>query len=115
MFGHEKFEAYQISIQFLKVANKLLDKLPRGNAHIKDQLKRAAISIPLNIAEGSGKTEKNERFRFYSIARGSTMECAAVCDVIEIMDNRFQGEVEEAKELLERVAKILTAVCVKKG
>lgn len=113
MFGHERFEAYQLSIKFLKIAMALLDRLPRGNAHIKDQLKRAAISIPLNLAEGSGKTENAERIRFYSIARGSAMECAAVCDVIEILDERFKDSVSEAKAILESVTKILTAICSK--
>ena len=111
MFGHERFEAYQISIQFLKIALSLVDQLPRGNAHLRDQLKRAAISVPLNIAEGSGKIEKPDRLRFYSIARGSAMECAAICDVILLIDDRLSRSAEEAKSLLESVTKILTTVC----
>ena len=87
--------------------------MPKGSAHLKDQLKRAAISIPLNIAEGSGKIGKPDRLRFYSIARGSAMECAAICDVILLIDDRLSGSAEEAKTLLESVTKILTAVCSK--
>ena len=113
MFGHERFEAYQISIQFLQLALSLVEQLPKGNAHLREQLKRAAISIPLNIAEGSGKMEKSDRLRFYSIARGSAMECAAICDVILLIDDRLSISAKEAKALLESVTKILTVVCNK--
>ena len=51
----ERLKAYHLSIKFLKISMQLLDQLPKGNAHIRDQLKRASTSIPLNIAEGSGK------------------------------------------------------------
>ena len=54
MFTHEKFEAYQISIGFAEIAIKLIDRLPPGSAVLREQLRRAAFSVPLNIAEGTG-------------------------------------------------------------
>ena len=113
MFGHEKFEAYQLSIKFLKLALTLHDRLPQGSAGVKDQLKRAALSIPLNIAEGSGKISKPDRNRFYGIARGSAMECAALCDVIALLDKRYCSETREGKKLLLSVVRILSAVCLR--
>ena len=113
MFGHEKFIAYQHSIKFVSIITPLLTNLPKGNSHLIDQLKRASISIPLNIAEGSGKTTKKDKRRFYSIARGSTMECAAVLDVIccsKIVDKK---EIYEAKKLLNEIASILSKVCLR--
>jgi four helix bundle protein len=74
MFGHERFETYQISIKFLKVAINLADTIPTGYSMVKDQLKRAALSIPLNIAEGSGKSSIADKKRFYAIARGSVLK-----------------------------------------
>ena len=74
MFGHERFEAYQISIKFLKVAINLADSIPTSYSMVKDQLKRAALSIPLNIAEGSGKSSIADKKRFYAIAWGSVLK-----------------------------------------
>ena len=91
MFGHERFEAYRISIEFLKLALSLSESIPSGYAiaMVNDQLKRAALSIPLNIAEGSGKASTQDRTKYYVIARGSAMECAAICDVLNLIDHKY--------------------------
>jgi four helix bundle protein len=47
--SHEKLDVYQRSIAFLSVAVQLLESVPKGNAMIIDQLKRASTSAPLNI------------------------------------------------------------------
>ena len=114
MFAHEKFEAYQLSIQFLKGALNILENLPAGTADLRDQLRRAATSIPLNIAEGTGKRQPADRKRFYYIARGSAMESAAICDVVGLISPELNPRVEELKKLLNSVVAILTSVCMEK-
>jgi hypothetical protein len=52
------------------------------DAELRDQLRRAALSVPLNIAEAAGRSSQPDAARHYAIARGSTMECAAVLDVV---------------------------------
>ncbi len=80
-FDHEKLNVYQSAIQFIGWASELLSELPRSCAvHI--QLERAMTSIPLNIAEGNGKYTPANRCRFFDIARGSALECAACLDVM---------------------------------
>jgi four helix bundle protein len=111
MFGHERFEAYQLSIQFLKLTLDLVEKIPPGYSAVKDQLKRASLSIPLNIAEGSGKRQIPDRNRFYGIARGSAMECAAICDVLSLLDEGFAGKTDRGKLMLRSIVSILTTVC----
>ncbi|MFN0248337.1 MAG: four helix bundle protein [Kofleriaceae bacterium] len=61
----------------LQAAKALLHRIPKGHADLVDQLRRAAQSIPQNIAEGAGKTGRADKARYYAIARGSAMECAA--------------------------------------
>ena len=63
------------------LAHDIGERLPRGRAFLSDQLHRAAVSIPLNIAEGAGEFSQGEKARFYRIARRSATECAAILDV----------------------------------
>ena len=56
MMSHEKLDVYQLAIKFLSLARRILKRIPKGNADLADQLKRASSSIPLLIAEGVGKT-----------------------------------------------------------
>ncbi len=111
MFTHEKFEAYQLSIEFTELALQLLEELPTGHSVLRDQLKRAAFSVPLNIAEGTGKSGRADRRRFYSIARGSAMECAAICDIISLIDGRLEQKAERGKVILSSVVNILSTLC----
>jgi len=111
MLAYEKLDVYQCSIQFLAVATKLIDSLPRGNSALGDQLKRAALSIPLNIAESSGKPTLLDRKRFCGIARGSAMECGAILDACRVLGLSDESLVREGKELLVRAVSMLTKMC----
>jgi four helix bundle protein len=50
--NHENLDCYQAAIEFLALAVEILEQLPRGYSVLGDQLKRASLSVPLNIAEG---------------------------------------------------------------
>src|SRR6185436_6436802 len=107
MFGFQRLDVYRSAIRFLGHASSLGERVPRGYAALGDQLRRAALSVPLNIAEGSGKTDRDAG-RFYTIARGSALECAAILDVFEALSIVSSADVVEARELLERVVSVLT-------
>jgi four helix bundle protein len=80
---------------------------PRGNAGLADQLRRASLSIPLNIAEGYGKRSAAERCHHYDIARGSAHECGAVFDaskILRLLDDESFGH---GKTLLVRIVSML--------
>jgi len=82
MFDFEKFEVYKKAKIFTKEISDLLDKLPNRYSRIIDQLTRASLSIPLNIAEGAGRYSKADKRNFYVIARGSAFECVAILDIL---------------------------------
>ena len=50
---HERLDVYRLALDFLVFAHQVLETLPRGRAHLSDQLTRASTSIVLNIAEGA--------------------------------------------------------------
>jgi len=111
MLDHEKLDVYKVSIEFMAIAIKIADNIPRGNSSLADQLKRAAWSIPLNIAEGCGKSSINDKRRFYSIARGSAMECAAIIDVCQVLKIDDIQSFKQGKALLIRIVSMLTKLC----
>jgi four helix bundle protein len=74
----------------------------------RDQWLRASQSIPLNIAEGNGKTAEADRRRYFEIARGSTLECAAIQDVLVIGKALSTQESQERKIELDRMAAMLS-------
>jgi four helix bundle protein len=108
MLDHEKLDVYKIAIEFMAIAIKLADIIPRGYSSLADQLKRAAWSIPLNIAEGCGKNSSNDKKRFYSISRGSAMECSAIIDVCRVLGVDDENSCTQGKILLTRIVAMLT-------
>ena len=107
-FDHEKLDVYQLAIEFVAKANDIIERLPRGRGYLADQLQRAALSIVLNIAEGAGKFSPADKAAFYTRARGSTTESAAVLDACRKLNLITATVTDDNKVLLERIAQMLT-------
>lgn len=108
MMSYEKLDVYQCAIEFVTVSIQILEELPRGQSLLHDQLKRATISIPLNIAEGAGKKTRADCSRYFTSARGSAMECGAVLDICLKMGLINEPTTTRGKKLLERIVAMLT-------
>ena len=106
-FDHEKLDVYGTSIEFLIVVDAIAQELPRGRAYLRDQLRRAPTSVPLNIAEGAGEYSKSEKARFYRMAKRSAIECAAILDVCRCSELIEQDKFEKGHELLIRIVSML--------
>jgi four helix bundle protein len=109
----EKLDVYRVALEFRAIAGRLVPK--RGYAELRDQLDRASISIVLNIAEGCGRRSPADKGRFYSMARGSATECAAVIDLLRargLVDERLQSR---ARALLVRVVQMLSQLVARMG
>ena len=77
VFDHEKLEVYRVAVEYADAADTIAAKMKRGNAHIRDPLRRASDSIVNNVAEGAGEFQPAEKARFYRIALRSCTESAA--------------------------------------
>jgi len=108
-FDHEKLQVYQESLAFVVWLEPILQKLPKTIA-VRDQLDRASTSIVLNLAEGNGKFTAPDRCRFFDIARGSALECAAGLDVLAAKALCELTEIIRGKERLRGVVSMLVGL-----
>jgi four helix bundle protein len=105
-FNHEKLEVYQEAIGFIAWLSAILEGAVRLG-DVKDQLDRASTSIPLNLAEGNGKFASKDRCRFFDIAHGSALECAAALDVLVAKRKLTRDQIRPGKERLQQIVRLL--------
>src|SRR5262252_1292855 len=111
-FDHEKLEVYREAIAFVAWLSGILENAVRIG-DVKDQLDRASTSIPLNIAEGNGKYAPKDRCRFFDIAHGSALECAARLDVLVAKSKLTTDQIRDGKESLQRIVRMLMGLIKK--
>ncbi len=106
LFDHERLKVYQAAARFCGWVTPQLEAIPARYA-ARDQLDRASTSVVLNLAEGNGKRSYPDRSRFFDIARGSALQCAACLDVLVVRDLLAEAfAVDGKKQLLEIVSMI---------
>jgi four helix bundle protein len=105
-FDHERLEVYQEAIAFIAWLSAILEGTVRIG-EVKEQLDRASTSIALNIAEGNGKYALKDRCRFFDIAHGSALECAAGLDVLVAKVKLTPEEIRPGKETLQKIVRML--------
>jgi four helix bundle protein len=103
MFHFQQLDVYKCGVAFLPLAYSLA-KL--GDGEIGSQLRRAALSNNLNIAEGAGRFGKDER-KFLVTARASALECAAVLDAMQSI-GIHDARMADGYTLLLRIVSMLT-------
>ncbi len=107
MFDFEKLDVYQK----IRVLNK--DLLPfiferqKQHPYIMDQLKRASLSIMLNLSEGTGRMSSADKKQFYIRARASVNECVSIlhiCLDTQLMEedlyNHFYNDYEQISKMM---------------
>ena len=122
MFGFEKLHVYQMAREFnLKIRKDVLsnEKLDRVS---RDQLRRAAMSIMLNIAEGTSRFSNADERNFYVISRGSVFECVSLLDLLCVeqsinidQQKYFYLKGEEISKMLFKMIKNLGIKTTKKS
>jgi four helix bundle protein len=109
MFTFENLTVYQKSLDLVDQIESL-NKSLKGlvSFSLMDQLSRAGLSIPLNIAEGNGRWHKNEKRQFLRIAQGSVFEMVPIIQVIHRRKIIEQSLYNSFYAQLETLAKMLT-------
>lgn len=106
-FDHDKLDVYQCALAVVDLVDEIIDQMPKGRAHLKDQLDRSATSVVLNIAEGAGEFSPADKQRFYRMARRSATESAATLDIIARRKHAPAEMLAVARGRLERVVAML--------
>ncbi len=111
LFPFQNLKVYQASVTFVKNIYITLKRFPTEEKFaLCDQLRRAAVSIPSNIAEGMGRFSDKERVHFIEISYGSLME--VICQLEIAHDVAYINE-EEKVDLLtqaQEIAKMLSGL-----
>ena len=108
IFGHERLDVYRAALDYVSWSFKLSKHLTGPHRSTRDQLLRSSQSVAQNIAEGNGKTSHADRRRYFEIARGSSLECAASQDILEVCEAISPNTNREGKVLLHRIVAMLT-------
>ncbi len=98
--GFEDLDCYQLALQVLKEAYKVANRLPTVERYnLADQMRRAATSVTLNIAEGYGRYHYLDKLRFFYIVRGSLDE--TLSGYIRFVHRQRQGHKEYGERVLQ--------------
>ena len=89
----------------------LTRKLPKEETYVlSNQMRRAAVSIPSNIAEGHERNSPREYKRYLSIARGSKAELETQLRICVKVGHLDDGDIKESMNLLNEIGKMLTVL-----
>jgi four helix bundle protein len=106
MFDFQNLAVYKKAKLFHVNCKKIIleKKLDR---YVVDQLGRASFSVPLNIAEGSGKFSKADRKNYFTTARASLFECVAILDILKDDNKISASELETMLKDADELSRIL--------
>ena len=96
-------KAHELVLAVYRFTESFPEREKYGLAH---QMRRAAVSLPANIAEGFGKRSQAEKARFLNIAEGSLEECRYYCILAHDLG---YGQTESLMDALEEASRLLNA------
>ena len=111
MFGFENLEVWRKAIEFADFIYDATRRFPDDERYgLRSQMRRSAVSVSSNLAEGSGRGSNAEFSRFVGIGYGSLMECISQSHVARrqrfLTEEAFKGSYDRA----ERLARMLSGL-----
>ena len=112
--NHKNLDVWKLSLKFIKDIYLLTEKYSKTEIYgLVSQMRRAAISVACNIAEGSSRKTIPDRKRFYEISRSSLVEIDTQIEIsleLEIIKNT---DIEQISERLNHIFAMLTNLIIK--
>jgi len=114
IYSYKELIVWQKSIQLVKEVYILTEKFPKSELYgISLQMRRAAISIPSNIAEGFGRKSLKEYTQFYSIAYGSALELETQLIISKDLSFTDKSHFNNCESLITEILKMLNSMVFK--
>jgi four helix bundle protein len=111
MTGYKNLEAWKKSMQLVKEIYLLTKTFPKEELYaLTSQTKRAAVSVPCNIAEGSGRNYKKDTVPFLHISRGSLYEVETLLNIAVMVEIISEERFTPVSQLIEECLKILNGL-----
>ena len=110
-YSFEKLDVWQMAKQLVVEVYHLLDRFPKIEKYaLCDQIRRAIVSVPSNIAEGSGRKSMREQIHFIEISYGSLMEAYNQLLIAVELTYIDEESVRAIKPTIDNVAKMLNGL-----
>lgn len=108
---HKSLEVWKKSVELVRDVYSLTEKFPRSEMYsLTDQMRRAVISIPSNIAEGAARSTKKEFIQFLHIAQGSLSELDTQFEVAVALSYLTTINTEPVTQRMDEIDKMLTGL-----
>ena|SRR6185369_9427112 len=109
--SHKSLDVYKISLQLVKEVYQATSHFPREEQFVLvSQIRRAAISVCSNIAEGASRISKKEKKRFYEVSRSSLVEMDTQFEIAIILEYYKNGQMQELENYLLSTFRILSTM-----
>ena len=108
-FQYKKLIVWQKAMQFVQMIYALVKKFPPEEKFaLTDQIRRAAVSVPSNIAEGCGRTSNRDYAHFLAIARGSLYETMTQLELAQSFG--YIDAIGEVETLADEISRMITSL-----
>jgi four helix bundle protein len=109
--NYEDLKVWQKAVDLTTEIYKLVKRLPIEEQYaLSDQMRRAVVSIPSNIAEGRGRGTKKEFVRYLLMSRGSLWELSTQLVICEKLNYLDQDQLSDARQLIQEISKMINAL-----
>lgn len=110
-YNYKNLEAYKESKNLVAVVYGLIKQFPKEEQYaLCDQLRRSAISVPSNIAEGSGRTSAKDQAHFLEMAYGSLMEVSCQIDIACDLGYISSDDLNQVESHIRTIAALLSGI-----